>query len=138
MERARVQKRLLDGMQAALSLKALDGRDRLSGGLAKRNLTRAARRSRNQDSARAALPFSAAVLRSVQLEFIAQHVQERRVWRVADRISLAVDFNFDGHRHFSSQQKILRRIRACGKYRKRSSLGSVHGSAGTCTSWSRS
>jgi hypothetical protein len=63
LEGARIEKRLLDRMQAAIFFKAFNRRDRLSNGSARRDLARAPRRSPEQYSARAALPFPATVLR---------------------------------------------------------------------------
>src|SRR2546422_230797 len=105
LERSRIQKSLLYGMQAAIFLKTFDSRDGFSGSRANRNLARAPRRSPQQHGARATLPFPTAVLRPGQTEFIAQHVQERRFGRVVDWISLAVNFNFDGHRHSPPRKK---------------------------------
>src|SRR6267143_1643348 len=102
LERARIEKRLLHGVQASIFLKTFDGCDWLSDGRARRDLAGAPRRSPKQYGTRAALPFPAAVLRPGQTEFIAQHAQERRVWRVVNRKSLAVNFNFDGHRQWPS------------------------------------
>jgi hypothetical protein len=45
LKRSRIQKRLLDGMQAAIFLKALDGDSWFSGGRADGNLARTPRRS---------------------------------------------------------------------------------------------
>src|SRR5437899_9157807 len=62
LEGAGIEKRLLHRMQPPILFQALDGGDGFSGRRAAGNLTRAARRSAAQDSARATLPFPAAVL----------------------------------------------------------------------------
>jgi len=131
LECAGVKKRLLHGMQAAIFLEAFDGGDYFSGYRAHGNLARASRGSRDQNRASTTLPFPAAVLGPAQKEFIAQNGQEWRVGRVVDRITLAVDFDFDGHRLCPSWQKILRRFNVCGKCRKRFWIDSVRGNAGS-------
>src|SRR5260370_3578520 len=94
LERARIEKRLLHGMQAAIFLKAFNRRNWLSDGRTLRYLARAARRAREQHGARAALPFPAPVLRPRQTAVIAEHGQKRLPWRAVHRISLAASFTF--------------------------------------------
>src|SRR5260370_9327465 len=86
LERARIEKRLLHGMQAAIFLKAFNRRNWLSDGRTPRYLARSARRSRDQHGAPAALPFPTSVLRPRHTQFLAEHVQKRRVWRGVGRI----------------------------------------------------
>ena len=92
-------------MQPPILFKALDGGDGFSGRRTDRNLTRAAGRSADQDSARATLPFAAAVFAAGQTELIAQNIQQRCVRRVFDRIPLVIDVEFDRLRHDPSSQE---------------------------------
>src|SRR5208337_1171366 len=95
-------------MQRAVFFQALNGdncpRDSRTHGY----LAGAARGSINQHGARAAHAFAAAILRPRQAEFVAQYIKQRSIWRIANWIAFAVDFEFDASCHAA----FLRRIPA--------------------------
>lgn len=99
LERARIEKCLLHRMEMAVLLEAFNRGDGFCHRGADRNLARPARRSAKQDGACAALSFAAAILGARQAQFVAENGEERRFRIALDRITLAVDFEFDRLRH---------------------------------------
>ena len=99
---AGIDERLLDGVQPAIFLQALDRGDWFTDGGAGGNLAGASRLAANQHRAGAALPFPAAVLAAGEPEFIAQDVEERSLRIVMNGVALAVYFHFDWVRHIGT------------------------------------
>src|SRR5262249_8659229 len=71
-----VEERLLERVEAALALEALDGRDRLLGHGADACGARARRLAVDEHGARSAAPLAAAVLRARQVELIAEYAEQ--------------------------------------------------------------
>src|SRR3984893_8304711 len=87
-----IHKGLLHRMQFAILLETFDGGDRPARRRAYRNLAGATWRAANQDGARAALPFTATILRASKSQFIAKHVKQRRIAGILHCVALAVYF----------------------------------------------
>src|ERR1700681_1156826 len=92
LKRSCIEKRLLHRMQFAILLETFDGGDRPARSGTYRNLAGATRRATKQDGARAALPFTAAILSASKSQFIAKHIKQRRIAGVLHRVALAVYF----------------------------------------------
>lgn len=93
LESVEIEEGLLHGMEMAVFFQAFDGSDGLDY-FAERELTGTAGRTADQDGARAALPFSAAVFCAGEAELVAQYGEEAGVWVGVDWVFLAVNFEF--------------------------------------------
>jgi hypothetical protein len=99
LHRGFVQKSLLQGMQAAINLKAFDGAHFAFAQTSDLRQARAPRNSVNQHGAGAALPFSAAVLRSRKIELISQDAEQSGPRVRVDLAAFSVYFELCDSRH---------------------------------------
>src|SRR3954471_2684321 len=78
--------------------KPFDGGDFLANGKRRWQIARCHRQAIHQHEARAALAAAAAKARAGEAEVVAQNVEERRIGRRADFLTIAVDFQNHGWR----------------------------------------
>lgn len=93
LEGVEIQEGLLHGVKLTVFFEAFDGGDRLHY-FAEQNLAGTPRRPADQDRARAALPFTAAVFCAGEAEFVAQNGEKTDIRVGVDWVFLAVNFKF--------------------------------------------
>src|SRR5882724_1867612 len=99
LEGLRVEEGLLDGVEAACRLEPFDGGDRLAGGFGEVGDATSSGLAIDEDGARAALAFAAAVFGAGEVELVAEDCEEASDRLFGDLVDGAVDAKVDGVRH---------------------------------------
>src|SRR5260370_41778686 len=99
LERALIEKCLLDGMKLAVLFEAFDGNDGFSRRIADRKLAGAARRAVQQDGAGAALSFAAAVFGSSEAKLFAKRKEQSCIGFRLENAAFSVYVCLDGPCH---------------------------------------
>ncbi len=91
LKRLFIQKRLLYGVERAIAFQPLDGRDLYARRGCDSGLAGSSGGTVNQDSAGAALPFSAAILRACQMDLVAQNGKQGFATRRTNTMFRTID-----------------------------------------------